>query len=143
MGITETNARDLYHYLKANPNQINTVESLASILGIDAKQVDAALRWVRDNCTWLGWTIPWVERGPDPKHYHVVETFGALEIRELLDGTNYEAIHARSAMQRRSLQAELCVNQCRTPGSRGHQRALALVQFINSADFELGMVETT
>jgi hypothetical protein len=143
MGITDANAWALYHHLRANPNQLNTSESLALSLRIDARQVDDALRWVRENCTWLGWTIPWVERGPEPKHYHVVESFGAREIGELLDGTNYEARQFRSAMDRRRLQAELCVNKCRKPGSPGHRRALAIIQFIDDADYELLKVETT
>lgn len=143
MGVTEANAWALYHHLKANPSQPNTADSLAASLQIDTKQVDAALRWVRTNCTWLGWTIPWVGRGREPKRYHVVETFGAPEIRELLDRTNDEATYVHGAMQRRRLQAELCVNKCRTPGSRGHTRALALMQLIDSANYELWRIETT
>jgi hypothetical protein len=143
MGITEANAWKLHRYLKAHPNQYNTIERLATRLKIDATQVNAALLWVRDNCRGLGWTIPRVERGPGGRRYHVVDTFGAAEIRELLDGTNYEATHVRNAMQRRSLQAELCVDNCRTPGSRGHTRALAVIQLIDDADYELWKVETT
>jgi hypothetical protein len=143
MLVAESNAWALYHHLKAHPNQLNTSDSLARQLGITPSQVGAALRWVRSNCTGLGWTIPWVERGRDRKHYHVVEAFGVSEIRDLLDGTNDEAVHFRSAMQRRRLQAELCADQCRTPGSRGHRRALALMLHCDAADHELGMVETT
>jgi hypothetical protein len=143
MTVAEMNARALHRYLKANPKQLNTSESLAAQLGITSEQVDAALRWVRENCIRLGWTIPWVERGSEPKHYHVVDTFGASEIRELLDGTNDEVTYVRSNVERRRLQAELCVNRCRRPGSNGYRRALTLLNYIDQADWELWRVETT